>query len=136
MSEENVEIVRRIYEAAARRDAETAFELYAPDIVWDLSQAGTAHLLTHRVSHGRKGVRQAWREGLDAFGEIDLTLDELTDAGDRVLAAVREEEVGRTSGVPVSAYHFAVWTLVDGKVTRMQVFGDRREALEAAGLPQ
>src|SRR5688572_19656962 len=103
MSQENVEIVRRIYKAAAGRDAESAFELYAPDIVWDFSGAPTAHLLTHRVSHGHEGVRQFWREGLDAFGEIDLTVDELIDAGDRVLAAVREEEVGRTIGVPVRA---------------------------------
>ena len=37
MSQENVELVRRIYDAAARRDDATPFEFYAVDIVWDLT---------------------------------------------------------------------------------------------------
>lgn len=35
---------------------------------------------------------------------------------------------------PVEANHLAVWTLAEGKVIRMQVFDDRQEALETAGL--
>jgi hypothetical protein len=48
MSQENVEIVRRIYDAAAcrgvaaRRDAATARILYDPEIVWDMRRAGQA----------------------------------------------------------------------------------------------
>ena len=37
MSEENVEIVRGIYDAVARRDGVTPYEVYAEDIVWDFS---------------------------------------------------------------------------------------------------
>jgi ketosteroid isomerase-like protein len=50
------------------------------------------------------------------------------------VAVIREHEVGRASGVPVEMTHTAVWTLADGKVTKMQVFDDRHQALEAAGL--
>ena len=39
MSQENVEIVRGIYDAVARRDGVTPFEAYAEDIVWDLSNS-------------------------------------------------------------------------------------------------
>ena len=35
MPEENVEIVRRVYDAAARRDAEMVLALYDPKIEWD-----------------------------------------------------------------------------------------------------
>jgi ketosteroid isomerase-like protein len=94
MSQENVEIVRRIYDAVARRDSDTPFELYAEDIVWDMSNARRAALFTRPVYHGHDGVRRAWREVLSAFGEVDFEVDELIDLGDQVLATLREREVG------------------------------------------
>ena len=136
MSQENVEVVRGIYEAAARRDDVTPFDVYAEDIVWDLSNAGRAMLLPKPGYHGHEGVRQFWRDGLSAFREIDFEVEELIDAGDRVLAVIREREVGRASGAPVEVAHLAVYTLADGKVTQLQVFDDRSKALEAAGLSE
>jgi len=62
-----------------------------------------------------------------------LHAEELIDAGDQVVAVIRELEVGRASGAPVTANHAALWTLADGKVTRMQTFDDRQQALEAGG---
>lgn len=131
---ENVEVVGGIYDAVARRDVMAPFDVYAKDIVWDVSQGATAGLLNKTIYHGHEGVREFWRESLSVFGDIDLEVEELIDAGDRVLADIRELEVGRASGVPVEASHFAVWTLVGGLVTQMQVFADREEALAAAGL--
>jgi ketosteroid isomerase-like protein len=135
MSRENVEIVRGIYDALARRDAVSPFEVYAEDIVWDMSRLRTAFMYSGGpVYRGHEGVRQSWREGLSAFGEIDMTAEELIDAGDKVLALVSERETGRASGVPVKNAHLAVWTLAAGKVTRVQMFDERDEALDAAGL--
>ena len=79
-------------------------------------------------------MRQYWRESLSVFGEVDFEVEELVDAGDQVLAVIREREVGRASGVPVEMTHLDVWTLADGKVTQLQAFDDREQALEAAGL--
>ncbi len=136
MSQENVEIVRGIYEAVAQRDDVSPYEVYADDIVWDLSHtAGLAHLLSRPVYHGHEGVRQFWREMVASFGAWDLEIDEIRDAGDRVLAVVRDHATGRASGVPVEGGHVAVWTLAEGRVTRLQTFYDHRQALEAAGLP-
>jgi ketosteroid isomerase-like protein len=136
MSQENVEVVRRIYDAAARRDDETPFEFYAEDIVWDLSNSGRSLLSPQPIYYGHDGVRQAWRDGLSVFDEVDYELEELVDAGDRVLAVIHEQEIGRASGAPVEAAHLAVWTLADGKVTQLQVFDDRHQALKAAGLSE
>jgi ketosteroid isomerase-like protein len=134
MSRENVEVVRSIYDAVARRDDVTPFELYAEDTVWDPSHARAGGLGPKPVYHGHDGVREHWRDGLSVFGDINIELRELVDAADQVLAVVGEHHVGRSSGAPVEALHYAVWTLADGKVTRMRIFDDRREALEAAGL--
>jgi len=136
MSKENVEIVRGLYAAVARRDGVAPFEVYAEDIVWDVSQSRTAFLYTQPVSRGHQGVRQGWREWLSAFSEIDAEVEELIDAGDQVLAVIRERELGRASGVPVEATHLAVWTLADGKVIRMQMFDGREQALKAVGLEE
>jgi ketosteroid isomerase-like protein len=136
MSQENVEVVRGIYDAVARRDGVTPFGIYAEDIVWDLSNTRRADLLVKPVYRGHEGVRQFWRESLSGFGEIDFEVEELIDGGDHVLAVIREREVGRASGVPVETTRVDVWTLADGTVTKMQAFDHRQQALEAVGLSE
>ena len=136
MSQENVEVVRGIYHAVAGRDDLSPFEVYAEDIVWDWSNTRRFDLLPKQVYLGHEGVRQAWREILAAFGEVDLEVEELIDAGDQVLAVIRDRQVGRASGAAVETTHFAVWTLADGKVTQCRVFDDQAESLEAVGLSE
>jgi ketosteroid isomerase-like protein len=136
MSQENVELVREIYAAVARRDAATAFDYYAEAIIWDASKSSRALVLDSSVYHGHEGVRQFWRELVSVFGEVDLDAEELIDAGGQVVAVVRERQIGRTSGAPVEASHAAIWTLVDGRVIQMQMFDDRGQALKAVGLEE
>ena len=136
MSQANVDVVRRIYDAAARRDDVIPFEVYAEDIIWDISNSRRALLAMKPVYHGHDGVRQYWRENISVFGEVDFEVEELIDAGDQVLAVIREREVGRASGVPVETTHLALYTLTGGKVIQIQVFDDRQQALEAAGLEE
>ena len=119
--------VRKVYEAAARRDDVTAFEFYAEDIVWDISNSGRAAMGVEPVYEGHEGVRQYWREVLSVFGEIDFEVEELVDAGDQVLAVIREREVGRASGAPVESTHFALWTVADGKVAAVDLIIDREK---------
>jgi len=135
MSRENVELVRRIYDAVARRDDVTPFELYAEDIVWDLSNMRRAALYARPVYVGHDGVREMWRESVAAFGNVDFDVEDLMDAGQCVLAVIHERAVGRASGAAVEAAHFAVWTFARGKVVRLQIFDDREQAVEAAGIP-
>jgi ketosteroid isomerase-like protein len=132
MSQENVEIVRQVYDAFERRDTQLPFDMYAADIEWDLSVAGM--LGPGGVYHGHEEVRESFRDLLTAFSFIDFEVEEITEAGDRVLATIHERHVGRASGVEVDRRHYAVWTLRHGKVTRMCVYLDRADALEAVGL--
>jgi len=131
MSQENVEIVRAVYEAFARGDGVTPFEFYAPDIVWDASALA---VLDATVFHGHDGVRAAFRDLLATFREFEFQADELRAAGDCVLATIHERGVGRASGVVLERRHDALWTLRDGKVVRMRVYLDRSADLEAVGL--
>jgi len=137
MSQENAEIVQRIYDAVTQRDIVTPYEFYAEDIVWDVSNWRVVGMGLKPVYRGHEGVRECWREILSVFGEVDFEVEELIDAGDdRVLAVIREREIGRASGVPVKTTHLAVWRLAEGKVAQMQIFDSRQQALEAAGLSE
>src|SRR5207244_11487558 len=84
--------------------------------------------------HGHEGVRQFWQESLSVFGTVDLDVEELIDAGDRVVALIREREIGRTSGAAVDGRHVAVGTLADGKVGRRESVDNREHAVKGVGL--
>src|SRR5687767_13220825 len=124
MSRENVELVRSVYDAAGRGDNDAAFELYAPDIEWDVTPSAAAQLGLEPVYRGHEGVRRYWRDYLSAFERLDFQLEELVDAADRVLAVARERALGRVSGIAFENRVFAVWTLRNGEITRMRAFLD------------
>jgi ketosteroid isomerase-like protein len=60
--------------------------------------------------------------------------EQITEHGDRVLVIARTSAKGETSGVATDARVAHVWTIRGGKITRLQTFRTRDEALEAVGL--
>ena len=129
MTEDPVKIVEAVYDAFQRRDTEAPFEFYAPDIEWDASRG---MLGAGVVYHGHDGVRENFRDLFTAFSSIDFEVEEIVETGGHVLATIRESYVGRMSEVEVDRKHYAVWSFEEGKITRLQVFLDRDQALEAA----
>ena len=134
MSQENVEVVRGVYEAFARRDNAAPFAAYAPDIELDFRVLGG--LDASAVYHGHDGVRAAFRNWLIPFRDFTFQPEEITDCGAHVLVTVYEHGIGRASGAVVDRRHYALWTLRGGKVVSLRVFLGRAEALEAAGLQE
>jgi ketosteroid isomerase-like protein len=133
MSQENVEIVRRIYGALDRGDDEAFWKLVAPDFVVEFSR----RLLDPVVLRGR-GQVQAWYDReMETWegGHTRWRPKELIDAGDKVLAFIWTGGRGKASGVDVEAYVWNVWTFRTGKPVEWTYFGeDRAAALEAVGL--
>jgi ketosteroid isomerase-like protein len=133
MSQENVEIVRRRYEhLAATGDFLT--ETTALDFVWDMSKfRGWPEQQTYE---GVEGARVFLRNWLEAWDDWELELEALHDAGDRVVAIVRQRGRSKTSGLPVDMAFGQVWTIRDGEFARMEMYADPVEALEAVGLSE
>ena len=131
MSQENVDVVRAIYSAWQLGDYRAALERFDEHVEWfgppDFSNSG--------VGRGHDGVRRALGTWIGAWDDYQFDLRELIDSGDRVLAAGWQRGRGKGSGVEVSEEIFSVWTLGAGKVVRQQMFRDRAQASEAAGLP-
>jgi ketosteroid isomerase-like protein len=138
MSQENVEIVRRIYDAAARRDTAVVFSLYDPDVEWDGSQSRWAEVLSTRPHfRGHEELRRFFRQYFEMWETFEDDLQELIDAGDYVISVVTSRGRGRTSGAEVEwAGNAGVWTIRDGKVVRVVWFSSRKEALKAVGLSE
>ena len=131
MSQENVEIVRRGYERYATTGVIDP-DITAPDLVWDMSNFhGWPEQRTYEGAEEVQGFLSAW-EG--AWDEWELEADAFHDAGDKVVAMMSQRGRSKAVGMPVEMSFAQVWTLRDGKQVRMDMYSDRDEALEAAGL--
>lgn len=66
---------------------------------------------------------------------MTISAEDLREVGDSVLATVVQRGVGRESGVtPTEFRYFHVWTFRGGKVIRLEILGNREDALEVLGL--
>ncbi len=133
MSEENVELVRNVFAMIDGGDAE-AWDLLPPDLVIDLSR----RLIDPVVLRGPDEMRAFYRD-LDATWAdgARLEVEELLDAGEKVLVLIRFSGRGKTSGAEVQALVWNLWTFRDGEPVKWTYFGDDRAgALEAAGLSE
>ncbi len=125
MSQENLDTVRRGYEAFTQGDMDAILEIVHPEV--------EVHALIDAFQ-GREGfVTYAQTPNFDDF-QVDP--EEFTDAGDKVLVAVRVAGRGKSSGVDVAMRNFHVCTLRDGKLVRLDVYASKDEALEAVGLQE
>jgi ketosteroid isomerase-like protein len=133
MSQANVDVVRRVYEAAARRDTAAVLTLYDPEIELDASR-----WLPDRqeVYRGHDGLHRFFREWHDAWGDVEYDFDRLIDAGEQVISVVNRHARGRSSGAEVEWPLGLVWTLREGKVLRVVWFASVADALEAVGLSE
>jgi ketosteroid isomerase-like protein len=133
MSRENLDIVRRAYEAWNRGDLETAFEFLDADVEMsappNLPEAGSYR--------GRAEIRQWVAEQLlPILEEARAEPEKYLEAGDQVVVFVRYYGRGKASGIEVQGANLDahVWTLRDGKVRKLQMYSGTQTALEAVGL--
>ncbi len=129
MSEENVEIVRRIYEAWAERD-DRVLEFLSDD----LDYVNPPYAVHSGTRHGKEGWMAVVENLSDSFESWEHIPGEIVDAGDKILAITTFRARGRGSSVDLDKYEPHVWTLREGKVVRFEWFNDRDEAERAAGL--
>ncbi len=129
MSQENVDLARSAW------TAEGAFvALFDESIVMDNRQYPLPDL--PEVVFGRDDVIEAGRHYWGTWDEYAIDPIEFIDAGQSVVITVREHGRGKTSGVPVERQQTQVWTFRNGRIVRWELFGERADALEAAGLSE
>jgi ketosteroid isomerase-like protein len=133
MSEENVELVREGYERFLATGDFVA-ELATDDFVWDMSNFhGWPE---QQVYEGPDGARDFFSTWLEVWEDWELEVESLHDARDKVVALVRQHGTSKAAGMPVEMSFAQVFTIRDGKQSRMDMYSDREEALASAGLSE
>jgi ketosteroid isomerase-like protein len=132
MSQENVEIVRRIYEAWGQGDFRTRIGDLDEHVVLviqpDFPEFG--------VFLGLDGVRDYMRRFLDQWDQLTIQATHLRAVGDTVLAAIVQHGKGRASGVEGDIRYYQLFTFRGEKIVRLESILDEAAALEAAGLSE
>ena len=131
MSQENVELVRAGYERYVTRGE--LGQDYTDDFVWDVSNL---HWPGQQVYEGADGAQAFLREWADPWEDWEVEPVSFHDAGDRVVVLVRQRARSKSTGMPVEMSFAQIWTLREGKRTRMEMYSDPAEALAAAGLSE
>jgi uncharacterized protein len=132
MSQENVEIVRKVYDAWACGDPSQAYKYLDPEVVWeaieDAPDAGTYRKHT--------GVKRYMDDWLQDFEMSPFEFGRSIEAGEQLLIEQRGTTKGRGSGLTTVINYAAVYTFRDGKVLTVKEYNTFSEALEAAGLSE
>lgn len=132
MSQENVEIVRRLYAAFHAGDAEAALRVFDANVLVDASNARP----DVPVGKGPEYVSAVVTSWVAAFEEWREEIEEIRDLGNRILVLSVQRGRGKGSGVEVEAHYAIIYDLHGGKITSLRMYRNPREALEAAGLQE
>jgi ketosteroid isomerase-like protein len=135
MSQENVEIVRRGWDAWLRGDLPGVFREYDPEVVWDMSHFRDSPESEFR---GTENLGRYFNDLLAIWDDYEVGVDEILAAPDgRVVTLYWQRGRGRRSGLAMETAEVAhIATVRDGKITYIEIYSDRAEALEAAGLSE
>jgi ketosteroid isomerase-like protein len=138
MSRENVELVRRTFDAFAaaleRGDPGSIFEsaTVAADLEWFVFPGLPGHPPSYRGRDGFMAFMRTWTED---FEDFSVKYERLLEAPEnRVVALALQGATGKGSGAPVELHFGIVFEIEGGRVIRMRHFPTGEEALEAAGL--
>lgn len=130
MSQENLEVVRRVYAAYAER-GELPLEFVSEDFEFDVSD-----VMPDAIGvQGLTAAEPLFRSYAEMFDGFQITLEEVIAANEaQVVTAVRDGGRIKGTDAEVENQFFHVWTLRSGKVVRWSSHAERNRALSAAGL--
>ena len=129
MSEANVAVVRGMWEAFLRDDADSALAAFDPHVEWD-----GRNLPDGKVSRGIDAVVDHAARWAEMWETWEVELEDVIDAGqDRVIAFTRER--GRsTAGLDVNERHSELYVVRDRKIVYRKGLSDADQALVETGL--
>jgi ketosteroid isomerase-like protein len=130
VADEEIGVVRHLYEAVNRGDWDRAAALLAGEVRW---------IPDNRIGlgpiDGKGDVIAVFRERTELFDNFRAELQQVDRRGDRVLVFVRASGRRQESGAGFEIRIGHVWTVRDGVVVRGEGYGGREEA-RAAGIPR
>jgi ketosteroid isomerase-like protein len=131
MSQESVELIRRMYEAFHHGDADGALAYFDPAVEVDASVRAD-----EGISHGRDGVAAMVATWVRAWDDWREEIEAIHDLGSQVVVVSTQRGRSKGSGIEVETRYAVRYEIRGDKITRMVLHSDPAEALEAAGLSE
>jgi ketosteroid isomerase-like protein len=131
MSQENVEMVRRVYDALNRNDFDAAFREAHPDIEITFKRGPLAG--THR---GRETPQAVFEDMRAAFDAWTIEPSKVLESGNQVVAIVKNRVRPKGTEVELETRNGHLWTIRDGMILSLEGFPSAEDALDAAGLSE
>ena len=120
--EQNVQIVRGIFEASSKMDKEAIIasldDMVPLIFTEDVEFVETPERVDARTFRGHGGVKEAFTRWLEQWNEYSAELEQAEARGKTVLAIVTEQASGEGSGAPVTSRLYIVFEFRDGRISR------------------
>jgi len=135
MSQENVETLKRGFEAFNRGDINAMLEEFDPDVEWHTA----SDIPDSTVYRGHDGVASLIQEWVNSFEDFRVDAEELIDRGEYVVLSVVLR--GRIPGSlesdrEVTLRRFGVDKVRNGKIVEVREYMTLEQVLEAVGLSE
>jgi ketosteroid isomerase-like protein len=132
MSQENVEIVKRMIAALNAREIDDYLACCTEDVVLrtPLAEIGGEY-------EGADGIKRFLIDIEDAAPDFRISVERVESVGpSQVIALARIRSTGRASGISTDAETTNVYDFAAGRVKRTRIFLDHEQALKAVGLAE
>jgi ketosteroid isomerase-like protein len=134
MSQENVEVVRRQFEALDDGGLDQAAKYWHPDIEWRAVEGAADDV---GIIRGESRLRRYYQDWIDTMDAMEAHVEEvLFHRDERVAAVVGNSGRGRASGVPTEGRYYVACIVRDGRIVSGREYETREQVLEAVGLSQ
>lgn len=132
MSQENVALVKAIYDAFAAGDVAGVLARMHPEIVWN--EAENFPYADRNPYVGPMAVAEGvFARCASEWDGFAVALDELLDAGEAVVALGRYLGTYKATGRAQKTQFAHVWRLKGGKAVRFQQYADTLQAARVTG---
>jgi ketosteroid isomerase-like protein len=131
MSQENVELVRRMWEAFLENDLQAALAAYDPDVEWD-----GKNLPDGQVGRGVDAIMDHITRWSAMWESWNVEVERVIDAGNEDVVVLIRETGRSANGLDMDERHAELYRIRDARIVRREGFSDPNEALTAVGLAE
>ena len=131
MAEEDVQIVRRMYEAYLAGDFDTALALCDPGVAADFSVRGDT-----RPTAGREALSETVATWINTWDDYSEQVEDIRDLGENVCVIATQRGRGKGSGLVIDNRWGQLYKVENGLITSITMYDSPASALKAAGLAE
>jgi uncharacterized protein len=132
-SHDNVELLRRFYESFNQQDIDAVLELCTEDVEI-YKNPEVVEMVSALTPRGQERVAQYLRGWLDSWSDYNARPKEFLQTGEDVAVLTQLRARGKNSQFEISGEMADVFTVHDGRIARLRLYVERRDALDSLGL--